>query len=88
MSSLPVNYADLPIASLSTISLEKLLAKDADESSKLFDACRNHGFFYLDLSRVGKIVEDWRELLSFMAEYFAQPIDVKMQDDCKSDVYG
>jgi hypothetical protein len=45
-------YVDVPIACLSTISLEKLeklLALDEKESAKLLDGCKKDGFFLLNL---------------------------------------
>ena len=41
---------DMPIATLETISLMKLLAYDMLESEKLFGACRETGFFFLDMT--------------------------------------
>ncbi len=36
---------------MSTLSLETLLAGDKKESARLFEACKNDGFFLLDLRR-------------------------------------
>jgi len=46
----------MPIASntLPTLHLDLLRSGDAAESKKLLDACRSHGFFYLDLARAHK----------------------------------
>ncbi|KAI9805949.1 MAG: hypothetical protein M1825_000563 [Sarcosagium campestre] len=41
--------SDVVVASLATISLERLRAGDQNEAKKLFEACKNSGFFYLDL---------------------------------------
>ena|SRR5436190_9825112 len=38
-----------PVADLYTIHLGQLQAGNAEESEKLFHACKKHGFFYLDL---------------------------------------
>ncbi|CZR65015.1 related to gibberellin 20-oxidase [Phialocephala subalpina] len=51
-ASVPPFPVDVPIARLSTISLEKLLALDEKESAKLFDGCKKDGFFLLDLRGV------------------------------------
>ncbi|KAE8444939.1 hypothetical protein EG329_014066 [Mollisiaceae sp. DMI_Dod_QoI] len=40
---------NIPVANLSTLSLEKLLTGDEKESMRFFDACKNDGFFLLDL---------------------------------------
>ncbi|KAI9842225.1 MAG: hypothetical protein M1837_007370 [Sclerophora amabilis] len=40
---------DVPTATLPRLSLNKLVNGDCDESERLFEACRDLGFFYLDL---------------------------------------
>ena len=80
--------ADVPVAFLPSISLEKLQSNDSIESSRLFNACTGHGFFYLDLTGSDEILQEWNQLLQFMSEYFAQPLETKLKDDCKSDTYG
>lgn len=45
---------DLSTAALPTISLKKLIEDESDESKILYEACRKHGFFYLDLQGVEK----------------------------------
>lgn len=74
--------SDLPTASLESISLSRLQSGDAAESSKLFDSCRNLGFFYLDLTgcqlgeRVICLAESLHEL---QQEFFALPHQDKDQ---------
>jgi hypothetical protein len=41
-----------PIASLPTIHLARLTVGDKSESRKLLNACKERGFFYLDLRRL------------------------------------
>ncbi|KAI9644680.1 hypothetical protein NHQ30_006704 [Ciborinia camelliae] len=41
--------SNVPIANIPRISFEGLQNNDANESAKLFDACKNHGHFLLDL---------------------------------------
>jgi isopenicillin N synthase-like dioxygenase len=52
---LPPFPKDVPIAPLLRISLKKLLAHDSTEEDNLFRACRELGFFYLD---VGSAADD------------------------------
>lgn len=42
--------AEAPIAPFAKVSLKRLKSKDAGETRRLFDACREWGFFLLDLS--------------------------------------
>jgi len=57
-ASCPPFPDDVPIASISRISLAKLLANDAAESEALFKASKDTGFLLLDLkgSENGEIV--------------------------------
>lgn len=48
-SDLPPFPADVPTAPLLRLSLQKLIDKDALESTRLWKACTELGFFYLDL---------------------------------------
>lgn len=41
--------ADAPVAPFAKVSLERLKSKDAEETRRLFHACREWGFFLLDL---------------------------------------
>lgn len=45
---------DIPIARLPRVSFGKLLADDAAESEQLFRACRENGFFLVDLRGSGE----------------------------------
>jgi hypothetical protein len=47
--NIPAFPPTVPTAPLLRISLAKLLASDAAEEGRLWDACCNLGFFYLDL---------------------------------------
>lgn len=74
--------------SLPTIHLDLLRAEDAKESANLLEACRSHGFFYLDLNSDAELCELWEEMLPIIAQYFEQPLEVKMQDARSSDNFG
>ncbi|KAJ6586196.1 2OG-Fe-II oxygenase family oxidoreductase [Mycena capillaripes] len=73
----------VPKASFSTIDFALLEARDPTELANLLHACQTQGFFYLnfDNSQITKsIVDEKTRLQEFMKKYFAQPMDVKMQD--------
>ena len=50
---LPPFPDDVPTAPLLRLSLQRLLDHDVEEEEKLWDACQNVGFFYLDLRHGG-----------------------------------
>ncbi|KAI0481849.1 gibberellin 20-oxidase [Xylaria cf. heliscus] len=74
--------------SLPTIRLNLLRVEDVTESKNLLDACRTHGFFYLDLTSDPELCNLWKEMLGIMEHYFKQPLEVKMQDARGSDNFG
>lgn len=41
--------SEVPLANIPTVSFTKLQAGDSDESWTLYEACREQGFFLLDL---------------------------------------
>ncbi|MCJ1248961.1 hypothetical protein MMC30_006182 [Trapelia coarctata] len=63
-ASYPPVPSDVPIAELKRLSYSKLLKNDKVESKALFEACKNSGFFLLDLQDTPKgeqmlqVVED------------------------------
>jgi hypothetical protein len=77
----PDNIKTAPLASVSFKDLENY---DADASTALFKACKDLGFFYLDLfgSELGeKIIGESETLNTLQKEFFELPNEVK-------DVYG
>lgn len=81
---------ELRLAHLPTISFSKLAQADQTETKRLLSASSYEGFFYLDLAgpESQNIELNRRSVLDFMEKYFAQPIDVKMKDDRKSETHG
>ncbi|RDL32345.1 Clavaminate synthase-like protein [Venustampulla echinocandica] len=73
---------------LSSLSLSRLEDNNPEESKRLFEACVNDGFFYLDLRNHKQLLDDYDALLEIMKTYFDQPLDQKMNDDRKSDTVG
>lgn len=82
-----LNGNEVDIAPLATIDFSKLAEKDAVETQRLYDACVDDGFFYLDLQGPhpwNKVVADHESLLDIMKDYFEKPHEVKMEDDIGS----
>lgn len=78
------------VAQLQTFSFQKLLAKDAQEVSRLLQAGEKDGFFYLDLttSESKGIWDDYKGVLSVMEAWFAQPPEEKTPFAYGSDTQG
>ena len=73
----PENITTAPLVS---ISLAKLEASDAAESSAFFDACQKLGFFYMNMegSALGeKMVSQAEQLLQLQKEFFKRPNEEK-----------
>jgi len=65
---------------LQTISLKKLLAEDATEQDRVFEACKTRGFFYLELGdcESGETILKGADDICRMAEdVFKLPMEVK-----------
>lgn len=77
---LPPFPEDITTAPLVSISLAKLEASDAAESSAFFDACKKLGFFYMDMSGSSlgeKIVSGAEQLFQLQKEFFIAPNEEK-----------
>lgn len=73
---------DVPVAKLECVSLAQLRSGNEGESEALFDACKNDGFFLLDLRGDEKGEEILREagsLFDVGRTLFDLPHDVKMK---------
>lgn len=63
----------LPLASLQTIDLQKLLENDPDEGFKLLTAAKEEGFFYLDYHQVpgnAQFLDMLRDMYAFQERLF------------------
>ena len=72
--------SDLPTAPLESISLHQLESSSTSEGTKLFRACSQLGFFYLNLfgSDLGEtIVHEVEELHLLQQEFYALPHEDK-----------
>jgi isopenicillin N synthase-like dioxygenase len=86
----PDNVHTAPIAS---VSLSKLLANDNGEGQKVLEACRTHGFFYLDMrdcSEGQALLDESEQLLQLATRAFQPPLEEKQKFALKKGVslYG
>ncbi|KAL9109987.1 MAG: hypothetical protein Q9187_008106, partial [Circinaria calcarea] len=52
------SLSNVPVATLQRVRLDLLQVGNAAESEKLFAACRNEGFFYLDFQHAKSIIPE------------------------------
>ena len=74
------SHADVPTAPIARISHSKLLANDASECASVLEACRTHGFFYLDLTETesgSRLLDESEELLQLSYAAFDHPLETK-----------
>lgn len=83
---------EFPTVPLETISLRKILANDQTEQERVFEICKNRGFFYLELAgcELGEIIKDGADEVAKVAETaFKLPVDEKLQYIVKGkDLFG
>ncbi len=78
---------DVPTAPLLRLSLEKLFTNDAEESARFFEACKDLGFFYLDLrgTPIGdSIITDADRLFDVGEQLFELDLEEKEKYDFSS----
>lgn len=82
ISELPPFPEDVDTAPIATISLAKLLSKDEAESASALEACRTHGFFYLNLMSTplgDDLLSEAEELLQVSHQAFDHAVEDKRQ---------
>ena len=75
---------DVLTAPLLQLSLEKLLQNDAQESIRFFQACKDLGFFYLDLRGTpvgGSLLDDANRLFDVGEQLFELDLEEKQKYD-------
>ena len=73
---------DFPTVQLETISLQKLLDHDRNEESRVFEACKGRGFFYLALAGPSEgetILDGANEIARVGERFMSLPTDEKMK---------
>jgi len=71
---------DVPIAPLTTLHLHKLIAGDADEHARLYDASKALGFFYLDMRGCAEgdaLLNSAERLFDVSRDVFSLPLEEK-----------
>lgn len=75
---------DVPTAPLVTIALRKLVADDAQEKGRLFEASKSLGFFYLDMRECAQgeaLLKGSDEMFDLNENFFNLPIVEKTKYD-------
>jgi hypothetical protein len=73
--------SNIPVAELQTISLQSLKRGDTLEEARLFQACREDGFFYLDLHNVNGLLDSVQEIYRLDEDIHALPDEEKLLYD-------
>ena len=74
--------SDLPVAELRTICLECLKRGDTAEEVKLFQACKEDGFFYLNLKKLDPgLLDAVQQIYRLNEDIHALPNEEKMHYD-------
>jgi isopenicillin N synthase-like dioxygenase len=70
----------IPTAQLVVIDYDLLLQRDPSSIEQLLEACKSHGFFYLDLSKpsISSTITQWEESLSLMNDWFSKSLEEKL----------
>jgi isopenicillin N synthase-like dioxygenase len=69
----------VPVWSMPTVDYGLLLSQDPAEVEKVLAACKEEGYFYLDLQNVDgrRMLGDQQDLLKLMHRFFESPIEQK-----------
>lgn len=81
---LPPFPSDVPTAPIARISLHELLASDPSACASALEACRTHGFYYLDLAstQIGSsLLSASERLLQLSQQVFSHDLDYKTKHD-------
>ncbi|KAG9201254.1 hypothetical protein G6514_005985 [Epicoccum nigrum] len=87
-ASLPPFPSTVPTAPLFRISLAKLTSQDEAEQERCWQACRELGFFYLDLRGCTPgcaLLSDADALFELMRVFYALPVGEKVKYDFKKE---
>lgn len=72
----------LPLAPIARISHLKLLQQDPTETDRVLEACRTHGFFYLNLTDTDEgqtLLKESEDILGVAYRAFDKPVEEKKQ---------
>jgi isopenicillin N synthase-like dioxygenase len=82
LSELPPFPDNVPTVPIARISLSKILANDPNEGASALEACRTHGFFYLDLTSSPQgetLIQQSEDLLQLSYNAFNHPLESKRE---------
>lgn len=74
----------VPTAPLVTISLKKLVDRDAEEQERLFNASKSLGFFYLDMTECEdgeSLLDESSTMFDLMENFYELPVKEKLKYD-------
>ena len=74
--------SEFPTVELQSISLQKLIDSDATEEDRVFEACKDRGFFYLELAGPESgdtILNGSHDMARVGEDFMALPMDEKMK---------
>lgn len=89
-SKYPPFPKDVPSVKLETFSFAQLEKGDRALEDKLFETCKERGFFYLDLngSKVDSMGQDCDDIARLADKVFKLPAEVKDQYACTDNIFG
>lgn len=89
-SKYPSFPSDVPSVKLETFSLAQLEKGDKALEDRLFQACRERGFFYLDLtdSQVSSMQQDCDDIARLAEKVFALPQEEKDRYPMRDSLFG
>lgn len=89
-SKYPPFPKDVPSVKLETFSLAQLEKGDRALEDKLFETCKERGFFYLDLngSKVDSMGQDCDDIARLAEKVFKLPAEVKDQYAVTDNIFG
>lgn len=73
---------DFPTIDLETISLQKIQSGDESEQTRMFEACKDWGFFYLELPGATEgdtIAEKANDVARVAEQIFQLPVEEKLK---------
>lgn len=89
-SKYPAFPSDVPSIKLETFSFAQLEKGDEELEAKLFQTCKDRGFFYLDLSgsTANSMQGDADDIARLAEQVFKLPEEVKEKYPMKRSIFG
>lgn len=89
-SKYPTFPSDVPSIKLETFTLAQLENRDEEQEDKLFQTCKERGFFYLDLngSTASSMQRDADDIARLAEQVFKLPEEEKEKYPMKDSIFG